>query len=1451
MLVMSLSACGLLTSGTDNPLDSLLGGDEDNAPVYEGMSILTGQASVRAPGDGSTPAVISLSTAEKGKTRLIPLSEITEETAALTEAVTDEAATAPVETDASSSVPPEGGWEIETVEPVSEEIEEVVTIEVNGDEVTKYFVKPGEVFTVEIHLSNPEAFEIQSFTLNGEKYANYMFKENSTLELLRLDVTAPETPGYFELTIDAIKYIDGTEIKDVRMDGDRTVKAGVTYLEVPTATYSEIQVGTTTLSLVTEITDPQGVLADVPVVFYLSDGETVVAEQPLQVGANTVTVEGLYMGRAYEYGVVAAYDPVDGEGARIHWLSTDTFETPEGLVLTDHAVGQEDLSFTMQMNDPTVVLDSITLVDEATGEPVEPLEYLSTSTLGGLLSSHTYRLILAFSYPHGEETVTDTCTATFTTLSKTPPTLSVEQLTASQTDVFFDLLIEDVDGILTIEKIELLLAGETVAVAEDAAARTFAGLLTDNDYTVRVTYTYDLNDGTDPVTLTAEGTVRTLAKAVPTVALQDPASTRTDMTFAVATTDPDAIMTIVSVELLEGETVLATVPFGDTLAFDGLLPGTQYTARITYTYDLGDGTGVHTEIADRSYPTMVDSIKIEEFLVLDNQAVRKGEEVSLRLFFNNSSEIELLGVYVNGQRSEVISGNRLTTAVVKFAPVETGFVEFKVDRVEYRLHGEILTQAVDAEALLSYPVYDDLTVSFTPVTANPYEYTGNGIYLTIENLGDYEICSINGNTDFTAFSNYEFLIPDTAVHSIEYRYLDYTMTSQIFLYDATTDKTWNYQGIKQYDDYHEIRTVEELLAMTSGYYILMNDLDLRHLKADYTIELTGVLQGNGHTILGLGNIVDVADAGYRPVISGGSIYDVKFEELYVKVTRSAANRSDRYVSVNPFGGAKLVNCDVSGEIIVVCEGDTVSVSCDGNNYKASSSFDLTVTVNGETTTQTVAAEARLPSNPNVLMQDGFIFYICPNGYAVLCDATMDREAATIAIPATVNGHPVKGIASRAFAGYDKLLALYIPSSVATLYADIAGGNGSITFYTDAEAVPADWGTTWNPQDRPVILNSHGACVGEYGLVYALFTDGTAAVKHILATQPVYNENGELIGYENHPNPVIPETVEGYRVTAICANAFEDCTAIRSITIPATVTVVEENAFAASEKGTIFFCRAASHPTLWVTGWMPTNCTVYWNYKDHHLDGQGLFYIIRNTDTADVVGFVPTYIGAEDGTVLGIAVPDIVIPTTVKDYPVTGIMADAFPDCTYIKSITIPASVTTVKRGSFPTYAYELTVYCQAAARPDTWYPTWNPTGCSVFWDYKDHYTDEQGITYIIRNDDTADVVAFELIYTLDEEGKETSEPMYPHLIIPETVNGYTVTTICTNAFQVTNHIEGIVIPESVTVIELSAFGRFVNSLTFYCEAAEQPAGWNAKWNPYGRPVVWGYSLTADATDPAA
>ena len=105
---------------------------------------------------------------------------------------------------------------------------EVAPVFGKGDDleisVGDYFTVRNEDVYIHVHLSNPEQFEILSFTLNGTKYTSYMFEKGSTLETLILKVNVGDLMGMQTYTIDAIKYVDKQAIKDCRMNGKTTVE---------------------------------------------------------------------------------------------------------------------------------------------------------------------------------------------------------------------------------------------------------------------------------------------------------------------------------------------------------------------------------------------------------------------------------------------------------------------------------------------------------------------------------------------------------------------------------------------------------------------------------------------------------------------------------------------------------------------------------------------------------------------------------------------------------------------------------------------------------------------------------------------------------------------------------------------------------------------------------------------------------------------------------------------------------------------------------------------------------------------------------------------------------------------------------------------------------------------------------------------------------------------------
>ena len=98
-------------------------------------------------------------------------------------------------------------------------------------DVADYYADLSEKVYIHVHIENPRNFEILSFTLNGVKYSSYMFEEGSDMQTIILKCDVGRESGLKQYTIDAIKYIDGSAIKDVKIRGNKTVNIIVSEYE--------------------------------------------------------------------------------------------------------------------------------------------------------------------------------------------------------------------------------------------------------------------------------------------------------------------------------------------------------------------------------------------------------------------------------------------------------------------------------------------------------------------------------------------------------------------------------------------------------------------------------------------------------------------------------------------------------------------------------------------------------------------------------------------------------------------------------------------------------------------------------------------------------------------------------------------------------------------------------------------------------------------------------------------------------------------------------------------------------------------------------------------------------------------------------------------------------------------------------------------------------------------
>lgn len=381
------------------------------------------------------------------------------------------------------------------------------TLDVVGSAESIYYADKNQNVFITIKLSNPDSYEILSFTLNGKKYSNYMFENGSDMENLVLKVNVGDVGGIVEYTIDAIKYVDGTEIKDVRMDGNRTVKAGVrasdqTYVNVTNEkkTMTSISFDAQVVDLYSLIEKSGGYAKAV-----LYDGVNMLTKD-IKVGEKTsVVFDNLAPNTVYQYGVVALYDNLSGNGAKLNTLYKKAVYTDTIVLFKDVQVGKESIEWGFLWNESFANKQMSAISLWQNGAKVQDVDTTATR-LDGMKSNNEYTLKATYKNLQNQD---ETIEITFVTYAKEVPTVEITNVQSTQTEISFELNVTDTDNVGAISKIELLHGNDEPIVASDLTDCSFANLKSGNIYTIYVEFVYDLNDNKGSITDKVEKEIAT------------------------------------------------------------------------------------------------------------------------------------------------------------------------------------------------------------------------------------------------------------------------------------------------------------------------------------------------------------------------------------------------------------------------------------------------------------------------------------------------------------------------------------------------------------------------------------------------------------------------------------------------------------------------------------------------------------------------------------------------------------------------------------------------------------------------------------------------------------------------------------------------------------------------------------------------------------------------------
>lgn len=467
------------------------------------------------------------------------------------------------------------------------------------------YAQPKEEILVTIKVDNPKSFEILSFTLNNYKYQSYEFVEGSNSTEIIVKFKVSETSGIEEITIDAIKYVDGESIKDVRFDGERTIKIGVTYQNVPNVSDLSGIADLTNYGISVEIKDLDGIIdAESGINIYLFNDENLLRSDKLNIGRTLIPYSNLRLGSNYTYIIIGVFDLLDGEGKKANILYRYSFTTDEGYNFGDITTDYDSAHINLVRTDKFT--GNLTKVEIYKGEDLVNSIKPGSDVIdfSNLLSNTEYEVIATYEYTiteNNEETlITKEIKTTIKTEERPTPTVEVIDSTPTKDGLEFNYDIMDTTDVGEIIKLEVYkVEGQTEILVDthkfDQDIRSLTNLLSNNQYKFYATYQYDLLDGTGEKFLTIEHEFTTLPKEKPVITHKDVTPTKYGITFNYDIEDIDNVGSVISADLLLKNEVVTTITDLTQLSFSDLLSDNDYDIRINYQYDLNDGTGMHND----------------------------------------------------------------------------------------------------------------------------------------------------------------------------------------------------------------------------------------------------------------------------------------------------------------------------------------------------------------------------------------------------------------------------------------------------------------------------------------------------------------------------------------------------------------------------------------------------------------------------------------------------------------------------------------------------------------------------------------------------------------------------------------------------------------------------------------------------------------------------------------
>lgn len=426
-----------------------------------------------------------------------------------------------------------------------------------------FYSEINEDILIHVKTFNPDGQSILRLTINDVIYQSFQFQPGSDSETIIIKLNSGEEPGIQELTIKEIKYVENNTnlIKDAVFDGDQTIRFGVSFNVLPEVDIKNLQVESNQLRINLLLQDQAQLIniEEYPILFRLFKEDLEIKTIELILEDEEIQLENLIYNSEYTYTITATYDRVDGLGQRDVSLTQGSFETAKILTINTVVASENSATIAYDLMETELNLSFSAINIYLNDELVKTSTDANQLTMTNLLSNTTYKIEVVYEYLVSEEIVQIKVHQSFNTVAKNIPSLSNVQITPTQTEIIFDFELEDVSEVASIASIRILSGQEVIQSLDNLDRRSIENLLANQDYTLEIIVTYDLNDGNGIQQQAVRENFKTGVYQVPKIESSILDILRNSVELVLNVNDPDGSGKVSKIEIFLGENLVRTI----------------------------------------------------------------------------------------------------------------------------------------------------------------------------------------------------------------------------------------------------------------------------------------------------------------------------------------------------------------------------------------------------------------------------------------------------------------------------------------------------------------------------------------------------------------------------------------------------------------------------------------------------------------------------------------------------------------------------------------------------------------------------------------------------------------------------------------------------------------------------------------------------------------------------